>query len=279
VAPSATVAGSDRVLGYDAADGSVFLRNLSTGAVIDAGGHLIGAPALLADGGALVLVFGQGTDHRLWLEECNLSLGCGGWVSAGGSITSQPAAVRTSEGSEYYAVYARGADGALWVRTHVYAGWQAWRRTGGQLLAGTGPAAANAAGDGLYALVVGTNHQLYLQGPGFTGFNPVGGRTNSTPALIGFPAQATPNEPRTVVGFARGTDNAGWYRSFASGTGGWTSMSGTLTTGVAASVQLTGSTTTTYAYGLGTDGSITEDAGSWASPTSTPSLSGWHPAS
>ena len=270
VAPGATTAAGDRIVGYVAANGTAWLHNLSTGVLTEAGGHLVSAPALMANGSD-VLVFGQGTDHRLWLNTCTVSGRCGGWQSLGGNITSKPAASFSGPTTEDYSAYVRGADGALWIRTHGSSGWGAWRSIGGQLLAGTGPGAAYVTGDGPYTLVAGTNHELYVEGPGITGFNPAGGRTSSTPALAAIPAAQ--GQPDALIGFARGTDNAGYYHRFIANTPGWHTMGGHLTTGVAASMQVVATIPTTYTYALGTDNRIYEATAAWAAPT--PGLSGW----
>jgi hypothetical protein len=104
-------------------------------------------------------------------------------------------------------------------------GWGAWRSLGGNLLTGTGPAAAYVTGDGPYVLAAGTNHGLYLDGPGVTAFNAVGGLTNSTPALTAIPSAQ--NQPAALIGFARGTDNTGYYHRFIANTPGWHSMGAT----------------------------------------------------
>ena len=271
VAPGATVAGSTRVVGYTATDGSVWLRNLSTGALTPAGGHLVSAPQLMADG-STVLVFGQGTDDHLWETSCTLSGGCAAWQSLGGTITSKPAAAVSGPAPEEYSVYARGGNGALWTRQHTTGGWGAWRSFGGNLLAGTGPAAAYVYGDGPYTLVAGTNHELYVEGPGVTGFNPAGGGTNSTPALAAIPAAQ--GQPAALIGFVRGTDNAGYYHRFIANTPGWHSMGGRLTTGMASFTQPVATIPTTFVYAQGTDHQIYQDAADWAVPT--PGLTGWH---
>jgi hypothetical protein len=274
IAPGATVAGTTRVAGYTAAGGSVWLRNLSTGAAMTAGGHLVSAPQLMGDG-STVLVFGQGTDDHLWETSCTLSGGCAAWQSLGGTITSHPAAGVSGPAAEEYSVYARGGNGAVWTREHTVGGWGAWRSLGGRLLAGTGPAAAYVTFDGPYVMAAGTNHELYLDGPGNTGFNAVGGRTSSTPALAAIPSAQ--NQPAALIGFARGTDNAGYYHRFIANTPGWHSMGGHLTTGPAAFTQIEATIPDTYTYALGTDNQIYENEGTWAAPT--PGLSGWHLAS
>ncbi len=47
-----------------------------------------------------------------------------------------------SLGGAAYAVFVRGTDGAVWERVFDGLKWLAWTRLGGQLLAGTAPAAA-----------------------------------------------------------------------------------------------------------------------------------------
>ena len=274
LAPSVAVVGTSaastgRVVGYTAGNGTVWLHNLSSGVLTEAGGHLVSAPQLMSEGSS-VAVFGEGTDHALWVNTCTQSAVCGGWRSLGGTITSKPATAYYGNGEWW--VYARGADGALWSRTHTSSGWGAWHSLGGRLLAGTGPAASYI--NAPYVLVAGTNHELYIQGPGVTGFNPAGGRTNSTPALTLLPPAQ--GQPTALVGFARGTDNAGYYHRFVSTTPGWHSMGGRLTSGLAAVTQIVATIPNIYTYGLGTDGRIYEDVSTWAAPT--PSLSGWHQA-
>ena len=271
VAPGATVAGTTRVLGYTATDGSVWLRNLSTGALTSAGGHLVSAPQLLGTG-STVLIFGQGPGGHLWESSCTLSGKCGSWQSLGGIITSKPAAAVSGPAPEEYSVYARGGNGALWTREHTAGGWGGWRSLGGNLLAGTGPAAAYVTGDGPYTLVAGTNHELYVEGPGVTGFNPAGGGTSSTPALTAIPAAQ--GQPAALIGFVRGTGNRGYYHRFIANTPGWHSMGGQLSTGMASFTQVVATIPNTYTYAQGTDHKIYENVGTWAAPT--PGLSGWH---
>lgn len=272
VAPGAALVGSTRMVFYTAGDRSVWMKNLSTGAYTPAGGQLVSAPQAMADG-ASVFVFGQGTDGQLWVNSCNLFGSCGSWLSLGGDITSKPAAVFYGPSPADYSVYARGSDGSLWGRNHTTAGWGGWYDIGGNLLAGTGPAASFI--DGTYVLVVGTNHELYIEGPGVTGFNPAGGSTTSTPALTALPAAQ--GQPAALVGFARGTDNAGYYHRFLSTSPGWHSMGGSLTSGLAAFTQIEATIPMTYTFGLGTDNQIYDNAGTWAANLSA--FSGWHLAS
>jgi len=270
IAPGAAVVGTTRVVGYTATDGSVQLRNLSSGAVTPAGGHLVSAPQLFADGSTL-LVFGQGRNDQLQESSCTLSGGCGAWQSLGGRITAKPSAAVSGPAAEEYSVYARGQDSALWTREHTQSGWGGWQRLGGQLLAGTGPAAAYVDFDGPYVMAVGTNHELYLDGPGRTGFNPVGGRTNSTPALTALPSAQ--NLPAALVGFARGTDNAAYYHRFNASTPGWRSLGGRLTTGPAAFTQIEATIPENFVYALGTDNQIYGNVLTWGA--TTPGVNGW----
>jgi hypothetical protein len=117
--------------------------------------------------------------------------------------------------------------------------------------------------------------ELYIEGPGVTGFNPAGGLTSSPPALTAIPSAQ--GQPAALIGFARGTDNAGYYHRFIANTPGWHSMGGNLTTGPATFTQIVATIPNTYTYALGTDNQIYENVGAWAAPT--PGLSGWHLAS
>ena len=85
---------------------------------------------------------------------------------------------------------------------------------------------------------------------------------------------AAQGQPGALIGFARGTNKAGYYHRFIASTPGWHSLGGQLSTGVAASEQVVATIPTTYTYALGTDNRVYEATASWAAPT--PGLSGWH---
>lgn len=267
IAPgAANVSGTNYVF-YTATDGTVQMKSLATGGQYEsAGGHLVSAPSPIVtavghEGLAAFVVFGEGTDHKLWYTTCTaegptVSDCTGSWTSLGGALSSGPAAAYNTD-SDNYSVYVRGSDGAVWGRDYNGTGWSAWYRTGGALLAGTGPAAAYDAND--YVLVVGTNRQLYIHRAGVTGFTAVGGATNSSPAL----ADTTSG----LVGFARGTTNSLWYHQFQQSTPGWHPLGGVLTTGPGGSA----SGATPYAYALGSDGQVWQhtglDSGTWSQVT------------
>jgi hypothetical protein len=105
-----------------------------------------------------------------------------------------------------------------------------------------------------------------------TGFSPAGGRTTSTPALTAIPSAQ--NQPAALVGFARGTDNTGYYHRFVASTPGWHSMGGRLTTGPAAFTQIEATIPENFTYALGTDNQIYENVVTWGA--ATPGLNGWH---
>ena len=265
---------SHQYLSYTAADGSVWAENVANGKTTPTaiGGRLVSAPSP-AIPGIYLAVFGQGTDNQLWENGCNLNLsyGCGGWLPLGGQITSKPGAV--SPGSASYSVYARGTDGAVWARDFTnYSGLGPWHSLGGQVLAGTGPTAAYLNGS-TYVMVVGTDHQLWIQQVGVTGFVPAGGQTNASPALAALPA--TSSQPAALVGFALGTNGDAYYHRFNSASPGWHWMNGTFTSGMAASEAVQKSTPATNTCALGMDGRIYEMTAFWnAYP---PGLTVWAP--
>ncbi|HLI37152.1 MAG TPA: hypothetical protein VKV80_07400 [Streptosporangiaceae bacterium] len=246
---------------YRAANGSVSMTDVTTGKTTSAGGRLLSAPSAVPDGGGL-LVFGRGTDNQLWDTYCTTGGSCEPWGSLGGNLTSRPGAVLVGSDSDYLSVYVRGTDGAVWARDFGSPDWDAWHRVGGQVLGGTGPAAA-AIGGSTYVMVAGTNRELYLEKVGVTGFNPVGGVTTANPALTAVPG--------ALVGFARGTDNAGYYHRFLSSSPGWHPIGGTLASGLAASSPP--GTARTYTFGLGTDSQAYEDVGNWSGYP--PAFGGW----
>jgi hypothetical protein len=258
--PGAAFVGVDTVMAYTATDGSVWVRVVDTGVYTPAGGHLVTGPALVASGSA-VIVFGEGTDHSLWMTTCTPgAASCSGWTSLGGTVTSSAGAVFRGPSAADYSVYARGANGAVWGLDHTSAGWGAWYTIGGNLYGGTGPAATYLGG--IYVLVTGTNKQLYLQkvGPGAV-FGPVGGQSTASPALTAITG--------AVVGFARGTDNVAYYHRFLSTSPGWHSFGGRFTSGLAAG----SSATDTFTFGLGTDSRVYGNNGAWVAYP--PTFVGW----
>jgi hypothetical protein len=251
---------------YTATDGTVWLTEGvgSGGPPVPLGGHLVSGPAPVWTGSVL-LVFGQGTDNRLWYRPFGSPAS---WTSLGGRLTSKPGAVSLGGGA--YMVFVRGADGAVWQRTYTGTVWESWQRAGGRVLSGTGPTAAYLTGNGhVYVGVVGTDGQMYLKVANLTGgFFSIGGRTTVSPAL-------TAISPSALVAFSRGTNGAGYDNQVTEGEGltGWQSMAGRLTSGLAASSGIGAGKTTTYTFGLGTDNQVYEKIGSWASYP--PSFSGW----
>jgi hypothetical protein len=251
---------------YTATDGTVWIKEGvgSGGPPVPLGGHLVSGPAPVWTGSVL-LVFGQGTDNQLWYKPFGSPAS---WQPLGGRLTSKPGAVSLGGGA--YAVFVRGTDGAVWERVFTGTAWRPWRSLGGQVLPGTGPTAAYLTGTGhVYAGVVGTDRQMYLKVANLTGgFFSIGGQMTASPAL-------TAISPSALVAFGRGTNGAGFANQVTEGegAGGWRSIGGRLTSGLAASSGLGAGKATTYTFGLGTDNQVYQKVGSWASYP--PSFSGW----
>jgi hypothetical protein len=268
VAPGATVVPISETLVemyYTATDGTVWDRDVEPGAAAPpvpvSNGRLVSAPVPIWTGSAGI-VFGQGPDNQLWYSQEN-----GTWGSLGGKLTAKPGAVFRGPAAADYSVYVRSTDGAVWARDHSASGWNAWHFIGGQVLPGTGPAAAASSVSGPVLAVVGTDRHIYLYGRTGTesSFVDFGGQTSSSPGLT----FASNGGVSTMVVFARGTGNAAWYRPGAvplSPTGAWHSIGGRLTSGVAAASVPGGDT---YAFGLGTDGQVYDASGAY------PAFGGW----
>jgi hypothetical protein len=230
----------------------------------DLNGHFYGPVALLSVSADSSWTFGRQTDNHLWYEH-TVPQYQSPWYPLGGSLTSKPAVAKLGAG---WAVFVRGADGAVWERVYSGSKWANWAPIGGKVLSGTGPTAANLGGR-LYVGVVGTNHQVYLKvANGSGGWFSIGGQTTANPALVAISAT-------TLAAFCRGTDDAGYYTHY-SATGGvaaWRSMGGKLTSGVSADTGTVSGKVTTYTAGLGTSNGIFVDAGTWTSDS--PAFSGW----
>lgn len=226
-------------------------------------GRVIGPVSAIANNGS-VIVFGTGTDHALWYATL-VGHTWSNWRSLGGIVSDPGAVYRGSP--QLYSVYVRGADGAVWSRDHSASGWNVWHKLGGLLYPRTGPAAAYA--QGAYVLVVGLDKQLYIAHPKVTGFRPVGARTTASPALT--------TADGALIGFARGMDNAAWYRLFSADSPGWHSTGGIFTSGLgAANGTVAGPTKpepATYTVGLGLDSHIWMDACNWH--FYPPKFTGW----
>ena len=266
---------------YVSSDGQVWMRDLARPASspVNLGGRLLGGPAAvwippgdLFAAGAYA-VFGRGTDSALWWKYQTAS-GWSQWASLGGGLTSGPAVSATptygGASSSLAFVYARGTDGALWLRVLDHGRrWQPWGRIGGRLLPGTRPAAAE--NDGLFVAVTGTDRASWVAmelpgGPGFA-WRSLGGRTTVTPGI------AAPSG-NTVVAFARGTDSAAWYSQFwvraRNVAAGWHSLGGGLTSGPTAIPTIVDmSQGPAYLFALGTDSQVWMRTGTW------PALHAW----
>jgi hypothetical protein len=266
VAPGGVYVGNSLVMAYTATNHTVQVKNLANGVTFNVGGNVVAAPAL-APSGSNMLIFGPGTNHALWFNQCTLAGKCSGWVSLGGSITSKAGAVFQGPNVADYSVFARGGNGAVWFRSHTTAGWGAWRTLGGNLLAGTGPAAADL--NGVFVLVVGTNKQLYIEGPGITAFSLAGASTTTSPGLAAIAAPS--GGQAALVGVARGAGNAAFYHRFLSTSPGWHSLGGNFSSGLTVANQA--GTTTTTTFGLGTDNNVYASSQSWT--TYPPKLFGW----
>ena len=148
VAPGAVyVSRAENDVLYTATDRTVWVKNVDNGSLQRVGdGLLASAPSAIYNG-STVIVFGEGTDHKLWWTLRRAGGGYANWTLLGGALTAQPGAVFTG-GTAFpsrYEVFVRGTDGAAYRLIHSATGWaSAFTRVGGRLLDGTGPTAAHA---------------------------------------------------------------------------------------------------------------------------------------
>jgi hypothetical protein len=121
-------------------------------------------------------------------------------------------------------VYVGCDDGTIYAIGNQSAGtWGPWTSLGGQILAGTSPAATNVSGQTDW-FVVGTNHQLYYTS-GSSGWTSLGGTLTSSPAAV------SPSAGVIDV-FVRGTNGALYTKHLSGGVwGAWTSLGGQIPAG------------------------------------------------
>jgi hypothetical protein len=262
-APGAAVVDSSPVMAYTGTNGTVWVKDLSTGVYTYAGGDLLAGPALVASGSSVV-VFGPGTKNELEMTTCGLGAAdCSAWTSLGGYITSKAGTVFRGPSAADYSVYARGQNGAVWGIDHSSTGWGPWYSAGGDLYGGTGPSAAFINGS-IYLLVTWENEEVRIALLGGS-WSPTGGYSTATPALTTIAG--------ALVGFARGTNPiAAYYHRFLDTSPGWFSMGGQFSSGLAAASN---GVTTTYTFGLGTNSEVYGATGSWTAYP--PTLTGWMP--
>ncbi len=168
--------------------------------------------------------FVTGTNHALYQRWSNDGFQSPSWVNLGGYLTSGPAACayEGQRGNSFIDVFARGGDGALWDKATFNGGttWSSWSSLGGQLLAGTGPAACSWTVEtsptyvGWFA--TGTNHALYCQNSGTPSWASLGGYLTSSPAAV--------SQTNGVIdAFVRGSNGSLYEKTTTNGESSWSS--------------------------------------------------------
>jgi hypothetical protein len=192
------------------------------------GAPVAGAPAVCSRDGKSLDLFVKGTDGALWWKHSDDGTTWSAATSLGGYLTSDPAAASPS--SNFIDVFVRGGDGALWSR-HFYSGvWGSWYKIGGQLLAGTGPAAYAWGLERTGQFVTGTDHALWHRWMD-TKTDTQHDWENLGGYLTSSPAAASPGSGVTDV-YARGGDGALWSKQFsATAWGSWFKIGGQLLAG------------------------------------------------
>jgi len=167
------------------------------------------SPAACSWGASREDVFVEGTNGALYQNTWN-GTSWSGWASLGGVLTSSPGA--TSPTSGVIDVFVRGTNGALYTK-HYSGSWGAWTNLGGQIPAGTSPAACSWGASREDVFVEGTNGALYQNtwnGSGWSGWTNLGGVLTSSPA-------ATSPASGTIDVGVRGTNGALYERIYTGG--------------------------------------------------------------
>ena len=193
------------------------------------------APAACAQTANSFGLFAKGTNDALWWKHWDGTT----WTaskSLGGVLTAPPAATSPSNGA--IDVFVRGSTGALYEKTTTNGGasWSSWSSLGGQLSAGTGPAADARGPNSLDVFVQGTDHALWYKhwdGTTWSAWKSLGGVLTSSPA-------AASQSSGAIAVFARGSTGALYEKTTTNnGTSwsSWSSLGGKLASGTGPAVD------------------------------------------
>lgn len=224
----------------------------SFGTPTDLGGVLTSGPAAIMRQPPVEFfdeaVFARGADNAIWYRPYSDGLGEWlSWSSLGGRALGAPGVTCTSPTSPLI-VYVRGGDNALWRKPLG----GTWSSLGGRLASDPAalPAVAGQCPSGEDIFALGSDLAVWERTvPG--GWRPVGGRSTLAPTAVRLPGGETDL-------FVRGTDNALWMNSRASGSTtwtGWNRINSSLTSAPVANV-FPSTPQTRVVFALGADGNL-----------------------
>lgn len=142
------------------------------------GGSITGSPAIAAGPTGPLDTLVEGPNSQAYIRPVS----GGQWGALGGSVGAPLSGVAWA--ANYFSVFARGSDGALWTRTW-HGAWGSWARLGGVLTAGTGTAAISPSPGRIAVFVNGPHDVLYERDYGPSGWSkwfPLGETLSGTPA-------------------------------------------------------------------------------------------------
>jgi C1A family cysteine protease len=190
------------------------------------------------------------------------------------AVSGYSSAATASPGQSYYS-----HDGSGWTDLTTYnstanscikaftgttpGGWGPWASLGGNILAGTSPAACSPASGQTDWFVVGTNHQLYYTSNGGSSWTSLGGSLTSSPAAV------SPSAGVIDV-FARGTNGALYQKHYSGGAwGAWTNLGGKIPAGTSPAACSWGASREDL-FVQGTNGALYQNTwtGTWSGWTS-----------
>jgi len=190
---------------------------LSTYQVVRANGFVASSPALAATADNEQFIAVRGSDDGIYIAR-NIFNGAEwtDWEPLGappGGAKGDPALVSARPGE--LALFVRGADSKLWVRTRVATGvWGSWLQpVGDDGTLKSSPRATSRAPGRIDVFVIGTDDRVYqrfLNGLWNTSWIPLDEPEGSV-GLVGDPAAASLDENHVYL-FARGTDNRLWAK-------------------------------------------------------------------
>jgi hypothetical protein len=185
--------------------------------------HYASAPAAVARDSGWTEVYIRGTDDVVYYKQWRAN-SWSGWMSAGGLVTSSPAACTWGGGR--VDLFARGQNGALWHAARLDGGtftFSAWENLGGDLSSLSSPGAVSWGPDRIDIFFRGSDdgiwHKSYRTYYGWSGLDTLGGIHSSGPGVSSWASGQL-----NVV--TRGLDANLWYNGYNGAWTGWQLIGG-----------------------------------------------------
>ncbi|HEX2097007.1 MAG TPA: S8 family serine peptidase [Solirubrobacterales bacterium] len=222
------------------------------------------APAVSSVSATTRDLFAVGSDNQLYFRSFDSGNWGQWWWMPGptASINGAPSVTERPDVAAGRTLVVRGSDNQIYLRNFAAGNWGGWGPLGAPPGGATSsPSVTNHGCCIVHVMVRGSNNAVWDRywsaAYGWTGWSSLGGVTTTAPAAA--------DAGQTLYVFARGADNALWYRRYTTSWSDWTSLGGQIVSNPAAESR-DGGGVDVFAVGL--DGKLQQRrhvAGAWTS--------------